>query len=158
MIKWALVGAGAISNKRVGPALRDATHSQISAVCDVVEEAAIDLADRFQVPEVFTSFDQLLSSTEVDAVYLATPVFLHASQAIKALRAGKHVLVEKPMALSVAEAEEMVKVSRETGKTLATAYYRRFFPTIKRVQELIADGSLGQVTTITSTYHNNRFC
>ena len=153
MINWGLVGAGAISSKRVGSALMEAENSQMLAVCDVVEESANKLAGRFHVPQVFTSLDQLLAAPEINAVYLATPVFLHASQAIKALQAGKHVLVEKPMALSVSEAEAMVKVSRETGLTLATAYYRRFFPTVKRVQELLEDGSIGQVTTIVSVYH-----
>jgi len=153
MIRWGLVGTGVIANKRVGPALVDAQNSQLVAVCDVVESAARDLASRLQVPAVFTSLDDVLASPDVDAVYLATPVFLHAPQAIEALRAGKHVLVEKPMALSVVEAQEMVSVAQGTGKTLATAYYRRFFPKIERVRELLDEGTLGQVTMVESVYH-----
>ena len=150
MIRWGLVGTGAIANKRVGPALVSAQNSKLVAVCDVLEEALQEFAGRFDVPHVFTSFDELLTSPEIDAVYLATPIFLHAPQALQALRAGKHVLVEKPMALTVAEGEEMVRVARETGKTLATAYYRRFFPKVQRAQELIADGTLGKVVMVVS--------
>jgi predicted dehydrogenase len=122
-------------------------------VCDVVEEAVQEFAGRLDVPYVYTSFDELLNNPEIDAVYLATPIFLHAPQALPALGAGKHVLVEKPMALTVAEGEEMVRVSRETGKTLATAYYRRFFPKVERAQQLIADGTLGKVVMVVSVYH-----
>jgi len=153
MIRWGLVGTGAIANKRVGPALVSARNSRLIAVCDVVEEAVHEFARRFSVPHVYTSFDELLANREVDAVYLATPIFLHGPQAIQALRADKHVLVEKPMALTVAEGEEMIRVARETGKTLATAYYRRFFPKVQRAQQLIADGSLGKVVMVVSVYH-----
>lgn len=153
MIRWGLVGTGAIASKRAGPGLVDAHNSKLIAVCDVIEETVQAFAGRFNVPHVYTSFDELLANEEIDAVYLATPIFLHAPQAIQALRAGKHVLVEKPMALSVAEGKEMVQVARETGKTLATAYYRRFFPKVQRAQQLIANGALGKVVTVVSVYH-----
>ena len=153
MIQWGLEGTGAIAHKRAGPALVDAENSELVAVCDVVETAARDLASRLNVASVYTSIDEVLGNPDVDAVYLATPVFLHAPHAIAALKAGKHVLVEKPMALSPVKAEEMVRVARETGKTLATAYYRRFFPKVQRVRELLAGGVLGQVTMVESVYH-----
>jgi 1,5-anhydro-D-fructose reductase (1,5-anhydro-D-mannitol-forming) len=153
MMRWGLAGAGAISSKRVGPALVAANNSTLAAVCDVVPQAAAELAARFAVPQTYTSLAEMLVDPGIDAVYLATPVDLHAPQAIKALRAGKHVLVEKPMALTLAEAEEMVRVARATGRTLATAYYRRFFPKVQRVRQLIAEGVLGQVVMVTSVYH-----
>jgi len=153
MIRWGLVGTGAIANKRVGPALVSAQNSKLVAVCDVVEEAVQEFAGRFNVPHVYTSFDEMLDNEQIGAVYLATPIFLHGAQAIQALRAGKHVLVEKPMALTVAEGEEMIRLARETGKTLATAYYRRFYPKVQRAQQLIADGTLGKVVMVVSDYH-----
>jgi len=153
MIRWGLVGTGAIAHKRVGPALVDAERSQLVAVCDVNEEPAEAFADTMQVSTVYTDLEMLLEDDRVDAVYLATPVFLHGPQALRALRAGKHVLVEKPMALSVHEAEEMVRVSREVDKTLATAYYRRFYPKVQRVRELMIEGILGDVIMVVSVYH-----
>ena len=153
MIHWGLVGTGAISNKRVGPALVDAKNSKLAAVCDVAEEALRSFASRFDIAHAYTSFDELLANPEVDAVYLATPVFLHAPYAIQALKAGKHVLVEKPMALTVSECEEMVRLARKTGKTLATAYYRRFFPKVQRARQLIEEGTLGKVVMVVSVYH-----
>jgi predicted dehydrogenase len=153
MIRWGLVGAGAISGKRVGPALVEARHSQLVAVCDVQEQTARELAARLGVPRVTSSFDELLADPDIDALYLATPVCLHAPHSLQALRAGKHVLVEKPMALGVSEGEEMVRVARQMGKTLATAYYRRFFPKVQRAQQLIANGVLGRVVMVVSVYH-----
>jgi predicted dehydrogenase len=153
VLRWGLVGTGAIANKRVAPALQTAANSQLIAVGDVIEESARDLARRFNVPVVYSSLDELLANTEVDAVYLATPVHLHASQAVQALKTGKHVLVEKPMALSSREAEEMARTARQAGKTLATAYYRRFFPKVARARRLIAEGSLGQIVMVVSVYH-----
>jgi predicted dehydrogenase len=153
MIRWGLVGAGAIANNRVGPALIAARNSRLIAVCDADEKAGQDFAGCFDVPRVYTSLDALLADPELDAVYLATPVFLHAPQAIRALQAGKHVLVEKPMALTVAEGEAMVRTARRSGRTLATAYYRRFYPKVLRAQQLIAENVLGKIITVVSIYH-----
>lgn len=153
MIRWGLVGTGAIANKRVGPALIHAQNSSLVAVCDVRRDAAESLAEKLGVGTVHTQLDDLLEDNQIDAVYLATPIFLHASQALQVLDAGKHVLVEKPMALSVAEAEQMVNKAREKGKTLATAYYRRFYPKIERLKTLINEGTLGDIVSVVSTYH-----
>jgi predicted dehydrogenase len=153
MINWGLVGTGAIASKRVTPALKADGNSELVAVCDISEQRARDLAVRYGVPRVYTSFEELLGDSRVDAVYLATPVFLHGPQAIRALKAGKHVLVEKPMALTLAEAEEMIGAAREAGLTLATAYYRRFFPKVRRTQQIIGEGILGKVLCVVSIYH-----
>jgi predicted dehydrogenase len=77
-------------------------------------------------------------------IYVASPVFLHAPQTIASLRAGKHVLCEKPVAMNYAEAREMVRVAREAGKTLGIAYYRRMYPKLQRAKQLLADGAIGQ--------------
>lgn len=153
MIRWGLVGTGAIANKRVGPALQSGQNSELVAVCDIVESSAQAFAKESGVPLVYTAFEDLIENPDIDAVYLSTPIVLHAPQSIQALRAGKHVLVEKPMARTVTEGEEMIRVARETGKTLATAYYRRFFPKVRRAREIIAEGKLGQVTMVVSMYH-----
>jgi 1,5-anhydro-D-fructose reductase (1,5-anhydro-D-mannitol-forming) len=89
----------------------------------------------------------------VQAVYIATPVFLHAPQTIQSLRAGKHVLCEKPMAMTEAEARSMVKVAEETGGTFGVAYYRRTYPKLLRAKELIAAGAIGKPVFAELTSH-----
>lgn len=85
----------------------------------------------------------LVGDAELNAVYVATPVHLHAEQAIAAAEAGKHVLCEKPMAMSAAECDRMLAASRAHGVTLGVAYYRRFYPVVKRVKDIIASGEIG---------------
>src|SRR5690606_18265350 len=98
--------------------------------------------------KVYADFEEMLADQDVDAVYLATPVFLHAPQAIAALRAGKHVLVEKPMALNAEEAAAMNAAAQQADRRLAVAYYRRFWPTFQRVHDMLAQRALGQVVLV----------
>jgi 1,5-anhydro-D-fructose reductase (1,5-anhydro-D-mannitol-forming) len=87
-------------------------------------------------------------------VYVATPVFLHAAQAMQALRAGKHVLCEKPMAMNAGEAQRMVKAAKESGRRLGVAYYRRTYPKLKRARQLIEDGAIGQAVMAELSSHS----
>src|SRR5262245_1735496 len=98
-VEWLLVGAGDIARKRVAPALAQANNSGLVGICDPRQPAAQELAALYGVREVFADFGEALARTTAQAVYLATPIHLHASQAIQALAAGKHVLVEKPLGL-----------------------------------------------------------
>jgi predicted dehydrogenase len=93
---------------------------------------------------VWTDLAAGLAGTDAAAVYVATPVALHAPQTIAALRAGRHVLCEKPMALHYPEAREMARTARETGRTLGIAYYRRMYPKLRRARELLAQGVIGR--------------
>ena len=88
-------------------------------------------------------WQQLLLDDEVDAIYVATPVYLHAEQTIAAAEAGKHVLCEKPMALNVAECDRMMAACRANNVKLGVAYYRHFYPVVRRVKELLGSGELG---------------
>ena len=96
-VRWLLVGAGDIARKRVAAALAGAADSEIVAVCDMVEENAGALASEYGLSEVFGDLDEALEKTSADAVYVATPVWLHVRHAVQALEADKHVLVEKPL-------------------------------------------------------------
>jgi predicted dehydrogenase len=98
--------------------------------------------------------DAALTEAGADAVYVATPVFLHAPQTIACLRAGKHVLCEKPMALHYAEACSMQRAAEETGCTLGVAYYRRMYPKVNRAKELIAAGAIGLPVFAEATLHD----
>jgi predicted dehydrogenase len=153
-IKWAIVGLGDIVRKRVGPALLSQPQSRLRAcVTRDASRRADDLASL--CPErVYADFDEMLNDTAVDAVYVSTPVYLHAPQAIAALKAQKHVIVEKPMSLSVREAKDMVKAAEDANRNFAVAYYRRFWPSFQRVYELIRSGKLGEIVHVRVVLHS----
>jgi len=127
MLRWLVVGVGDIATKRVLPAILAEPRSQLAGI--VTRSPA--KAERYAVPS-WTDLDAALSQSAADAVYVATPVFLHVPQTIAALRAGKHVLCEKPMALDYAEALTMQQAADETCATLGVAYYRRMYPKVAR--------------------------
>jgi predicted dehydrogenase len=104
---------------------------------------AEEFAKTFGASRWYRDDRELLADPDVDAVYVATPVHLHAEQTIAAVEAGKHVLCEKPMALDVAECERMIAAARTHGVRLAVAYYRRFYPVVDRIKALLASGEIG---------------
>jgi predicted dehydrogenase len=110
-------------------------------------------AESYGVPS-WRDVETALSVLDAGAVYIATPVFLHAPQTITALRAGRHVLCEKPMALDYAEADSMRQASEESCRTLGIAYYRRMYPKVARAKELIAAGAIGRVVFAEATSHD----
>ena len=143
-VRWGLIGCGDIARKRVAPALRDAPNSEIAAVSRRQAHLAEDFAREFGAPKHYADWRELVQDPGVDAVYIATPVSLHAEQTIAAARAGKHVLCEKPMALSITGCTRMIDACLETNVTLGIAYYRRFYPIVRRVKEILASGEIGR--------------
>ncbi len=143
-LRWGLIGCGDIAEKRVAPALRDAPGSRLVAVARGRAELARDFAARHGAARWHADWRNLVEDPEIDAVYVATPVRLHAEQTIAAARAGKHVLCEKPMALSVPECERMIAAARKSGVQLGIAYYRHLYPAVRRLRELLAGGEIGR--------------
>jgi len=144
-IRWGIIGCGNVTEKKSGPAFQKAKGSSLVAVMRRNEKKVTDYAHRHNVLKWYTNGDQLINDKDVDAVYIATPPGTHASYAISAMRAGKPVYVEKPMALNFKECEEMNKVSLETGVPLFVAYYRRTLPGFLKVKEWIDSGAIGDV-------------
>jgi predicted dehydrogenase len=142
-VRWGLIGCGDISRKRVAPALRDTAVCELVAVTRARAELAEAFAREFGAPRWYSDWRELLSDPDVDAVYVATPVHLHAEQTIAAAEAGKHVLCEKPMALNAAECDRMIAARRANNVKLGVAYYRHFYPAVRRVKELVNSGELG---------------
>ena len=144
VLKWGLIGCGDIARKRVAPALRDIEGSELVAVARARAELAAPFAAEFGARRVYPDWQEMLGDKGVDAVYIATPVHLHAPQTIAAAKAGKHVLCEKPMALDAKQCDEMLAACRVNKVTLGLAYYRHFYPVIDRVKALIASGEIGK--------------
>ena len=132
MISWLVVGVGDITRKRVLPAILAESRSRLAGI--VTRDPA--KAEPYGVKS-WSDLASALAESDATAVYIATPVFMHAEQTIEALRDGRHVLCEKPMALNYAEALAMQRASENTRRTLGIAYYRRMYPKVDRARELI---------------------
>src|SRR5437870_2404702 len=139
MLRWLVVGIGDIATKRVIPAILSQPRSQLAGLVtrDPVKAAL------YGVP-TWSDLASALAGCDANAVYISTPVFLHASLTISALRAGRHVLCEKPMALNYQEALSMQQAAEESGTTLGIAYYRRMYPKVARAQWWIESGAIGR--------------
>jgi predicted dehydrogenase len=140
---WGLIGAGDIARRRVAPAMRDSPTSTLVAVSRARSELAAAFAAEFGARRWHARWQDLVADAEIDGVYVATTVDLHAAQTIAAAAAGKHVLCEKPMAMTAAECDRMMAACRANGVTLGVAYYRRFYPSIARVKAIIGAGEIG---------------
>ena len=143
-VRWGLVGCGDISEKRVAPALREAPGSRLVAVARAQAHKAADFAARHGASRSYADWRELVRDEELDAVYVATPVRLHAEQAVAAAEAGKHVLCEKPMALDPASCERMIGAARAHRVRLGVAYYRHHYPLVRRLRALLDSGEIGR--------------
>lgn len=147
-IQWGFIGCGIVTEKKSGPAFNKVEGSKVVAVMRRNADKAKDYAIRHGINKWYTDAQKLIDDPNVNAIYVATPPSTHAQYAIAAMRAGKPVYVEKPMAASYAECKEMVRVSEETGVPCFVAYYRRTLPYFNRVKRLIEDGKLGTISTV----------
>ena len=149
MLNWIVIGIGDIAIRRVIPAIQAEPRSRLYGLVTRDPAKAIPYGAR-----VWSSLDQALADDAVQAVYVGTPVFLHAPQTIQSLRAGKHVLCEKPMAMNEAEARTMVQAAKESGKTFGVAYYRRCYPKVQRAKQLLEAGVIGKPVLAELTCHS----
>ncbi len=152
-VKWGIIGCGDVTEKKSGPAFGKVPYSKLVAVMRRDVDKAASYAQRHNVERWYGDASALLNDTEVNAVYIATPPSSHAAYAIAAMRAGKAVYVEKPMARTYAECLAMIAASEETGMPLFVAYYRRTLPGFLKVKELIDNGVIGDPLVV-----NIRLC
>jgi predicted dehydrogenase len=148
MLNWIVIGIGDIANRRVIPAIQADPRSRLYGLVTRDPQKAAPYNAL-----VWTSLDEALTDTAVNAVYVATPVFLHAPQTIQSLRAGKHVLCEKPMAMNEAEARSMVQAAHDAERILGVAYYRRTYPKLHRAKQLLDGVAIGKPVVAELTSH-----
>ncbi|SFV01685.1 Gfo/Idh/MocA family protein [Alicyclobacillus macrosporangiidus] len=160
----AIIGCGYIGEKHV-QGLAQVPGIRLSAVCDTEVRRAEEFADRYRrladradtdPVQVCSTYGLLLEDSRIDAVSITVPSGLHATIAMAALRAGKHVILEKPMALSTGEARSLVALSVETGRKLAVCHQKRFYPHLQHIRTLVASGRLGQIVFGTVSLAYNR--
>ncbi len=144
MVNWGVIGCGGIARRRTIPeGILTAENSRLTAVMDVNLSAAKEMAKDLKVKSYDTE-KELLSDPEINAVYIATPACLHAKQAIEALRSGKNVLVEKPLALTLPDCESVIKESKKQCRKLGVGYMMRFHGLHQQLKAIISEGQLGK--------------
>lgn len=148
IINWGIIGCGDVCEKKSGPSFYKIEYSNLEAVMRRDQDKVKDYAMRHKVDKYYTDADQLIADPQVNAVYIATPPNTHMQYAIKAMQAGKPVYVEKPMGMTSAECEEMIRTSETTNQKLFVAFYRRALPYFLKVKELLESGVIGNVLTV----------
>lgn len=147
-VRWGIIGVGDVTERKSGPGFQRAERSALVAVMRRDGAKAADYARRHGVPRWYDDADALINDPEVDAVYIATPPDSHRDYAVRVAGAGKPVYVEKPMARTSAEAEEMIAAAQQAGVPLFVAYYRRAIPRFGTVKQLLDDGAIGAVRAV----------
>ena len=151
LLRWGLLGTARI-NRALIPPLNASKRTRLLAVASRSQPSAEAYAREWNIPRALGSYEALLADPEIDVVYNPLPNNLHAEWTIKALRAGKHVLCEKPMTLTLAELDEIIAASRETGRIVTEAFMYRHHPQTLKVKEMVESGSLGRLQLIRGAF------
>ncbi|MCW2537819.1 MAG: hypothetical protein JWQ26_3518 [Modestobacter sp.] len=144
-VGWGIVGLGGIATNEIAPAVQAATNSTLAGVVSRDATRAKEFAERFGAASAYDDYQALLDDPAVHAVYLATPNAMHADQVVAAARAGKHVLSDKPLATTIADAERAVAACADAGVHLGTTFQTRNHEGMDHIRQLLADGEIGSV-------------
>jgi predicted dehydrogenase len=150
-IRWGLLSTARI-NERLIPAIRGCDRSELLTVASSRPERAARYASEWNIPRAYGSYEAMLADPDVDVVYISVPNALHATWAIKAAEAGKHILCEKPLALSVADVDQMAEAARRNRVILQEAIMMRYHPQTLQLQQRIAQGAIGDVRFIRAIF------
>lgn len=154
-VRIGVIGCGKIATYRHLPSYKAMPEAEIVALCDVSREAVEKAGEKFGVEHRYTDYNQLLARGDIDAVDVCTPNHVRLAPVLAACEAGKHVLVQKPMALNIAEATSMIEAAKRGGVKLGTIYLRRFSPHYHLIKRLMDAGLVGRVTAMRErTGHN----
>ena len=151
-ISWGFIGCGEVTELKSGPAFNDVEGSHIEAVMSRTERRARSYAEHHGIRKWYTDAQELIDDPDVNAVYIATPPASHATYAIMAMRAGKPVYIEKPLAASYDDCVRINRISEQTGVPCFVAYYRRYLPYFQKVKSLIQEDVIGKTITVQVRY------
>ncbi len=147
-IRWGVLGVARIATEKVIPAMKQGRLSEISAIASRDLNKARDSASRLGIAKAYGSYEELLGDPDIDAVYNPLPNHLHVPLSIAALEAGKHVLCEKPLSLSVAEGRKLLEARDRTGRKAGEAFMVRTHPQWLRTRDLVRAGAIGHLRSI----------
>jgi len=150
-VRFGVIGAGRIANKQIGPAIKSARHAVLHAA------ASRDLAraEAMGPTRAYRAYDDLIRDPDVDAVFIAAHNGLHKPLTIDALRHGKHVLCEKPLAVNARECEEMIAAAEAAGRHLVEAFMYRYHPQMETAQDLVRNGAIGELRVVQASFRFN---
>ncbi len=146
-VKWGVIGCGGIADRRTLPGMMLCENAELIAVMDANKEAADRCKEKYNAKYAFDNVEELLALDEIEAVYIASPVFCHKEQAYKAADAGKHILIEKPVGLTSKEAEEITAYCDSKGIKLGVGFMMRFHAYHQKMRDLIQSGKLGEIVS-----------
>ncbi|MCV0403123.1 MAG: Gfo/Idh/MocA family oxidoreductase [Chloroflexi bacterium] len=152
VVRWGVLSTAKIGRTKVIPGIQAAPSCEVVAIASRDEASARGVADELGIPEAHGSYEALLADPDLDAVYIPVPNDLHAPWTIAAARAGKHVLCEKPLAMTAAQAEEMIAACDDAGVLLMEAFMYRHHPSWVAVRDLVASGRIGQLVAVQSWF------
>ncbi len=151
-LRWGFIGCGEVTEKKSGPAFSEVAGSSVVAVMSRTEQRARTYAVQHGISKWYTDAQELIDDPDVNAVYIATPPSSHATFAIMAMKAGKPVYVEKPLAASYDDCARINRISEQTGIPCFVAYYRRYLPYFQKVKEIVKSGQIGQICNVQIRY------
>ena len=146
-VKWGVIGAGGIADRRTIPGLMLANNAELEAVMEVNLDFAEKIRAKYNAKKAYDTVDAILADPEVQAVYISSPVIYHKDQVTKAAKAGKHILVEKPVALSVEDGKELVELCKKNNVLIATGLMMRFHAYHQEMRRLVLEGKLGKIVS-----------
>ena len=155
-LRVGIVGCGQIAQESHIPAVRKSKNAQIVAVCDKNEEQARKVAQRFSVSRYYADFAEMLEKEKLNMVNICTPPKMHPSLSIQAAEAGCHVLMEKPMALTARECDEMVTAAKKNRVSLGVVHNELFKPVVVAARSIVRDGGIGDLTGIAIQYSRGK--
>lgn len=145
-MKWGIIGCGGIADLRTIPGMMLAENAECYAVMDINPQIAEAIKEKYNAKAAYTDLDEFLKE-DIEAVYIATPVFCHKEQAFKVADAGKHILMEKPMGITVSEAQEISDYCESKGVKLSVGFMMRFHAAHQQIKQMLKDGRIGEVAT-----------
>lgn len=153
-LRFGIIGAGGIADRRTLPGMLKAKNAEIYAVMELEKSRAEQLKEKYNAKHAYTDVEELLKNTEIDAVYIATPVVFHARQAMLAADYGKHILLEKPISISVEEGEKLLEYCAQKKVKIAVGFMMRFGTHVQNMKNAIKAGKIGQVVSGYSQFTN----
>ena len=146
-IKWGVIGCGGIADRRTLPGMMLCENAELIAVMDANKEAADRCKEKYNAKYAFDNIEELLSLDEIEAVYIASPVFCHKEQAMAAADAQKHILIEKPVGITASEAKEIAEYCKNKGVKLGVGFMMRFHAYHQKMRELVKSGKIGEIVS-----------
>ena len=146
-LNWGVIGAGGIADRRTIPGMLETNNCKLTAVMEIDANKSKALADKYNAEFYCTTAEELISNPKVDAVYIASPINYHYDQIINAARAKKHILCEKPIALSCEKAEKAIEICKQNNVLAAAGFMMRYHSLHKTMKQIISNGEIGQIVS-----------